>query len=410
MISDPSPLLDPFAGETLDGLLHMGGEPQPPTPADLHHEPVFTPPSPISPTAGLHAVLLEAVTRKASDVHVTAGTAPMLRVMGELQPVTAEFPTWGAASIERELFSLLSDAQAASLRERSELDLALTIENGSRFRVNVFRQRGTYAAAFRLVPDRIRSLRELGMSDDIAAFADRPRGLVLVTGPTGSGKSTTLAALLDLVNAKRSCHIMTIEDPIEFVHANKRSIVNQREVGSDTTSFGMALRQVLRQDPDVILIGELRDHETISVALTAAETGHLVLASLHTQTAAQTIDRIVDAFPSHQQNQVRMQLASTLQGVVCQALLPRRDGGGRIAATEILQVTPAVSNLIREGKNYQIPTAIQAGRNVGMISLEQSLAGLVNTGVISAHDARSRITDDEQFTRMLHGAGNEGVR
>jgi twitching motility protein PilT len=267
--------------------------------------------------------------------------------------------------------------------------------------VNLYQQRGAVGAAFRLIPTEIKGLAELGVPESVAHLAQLPRGLVLVTGPTGSGKSTTLAALVDLVNSTRADHIVTVEDPIEFMHVHKKSIVNQREVGHDTHSFGNALKHVLRQDPDVILIGELRDLETISVALTAAETGHLVFATLHTQDAPQTIDRVIDVFPPHQQQQVRAQLAATLQGVICQTLVKKASGRGRAVATEVLIMTPAIANLIREGKTYQIGSMMQAGRGSGMHTMDQHLADLVNTGTITHAAAVEKAHDVEGLKRLI---------
>ncbi|KQR54904.1 type IV pili twitching motility protein PilT [Leifsonia sp. Leaf336] len=308
--------------------------------------------------------------------------------------------------------SLLTSRQQEIFSRELELDFAFTISANSRFRVNLYQQRGSIGAAFRLIPTEIKQLRELGVPEQIAKFAQLPRGLVLVTGPTGSGKSTTLAALIDLVNTTRADHIVTVEDPIEFMHKHKRAIVNQREVGHDTHSFNNALKHVLRQDPDVILIGELRDLETISVALTAAETGHLVFATLHTQDAPQTIDRVIDVFPPHQQDQVRAQLAATLQGVVCQTLVKRASGRGRAVATEILMITPAIANLIREGKTYQISSMMQAGRESGMHTMDQHLADLVNAGTVTRTAALEKAHDTEGIGRLIQrvdGAAAQGA-
>ncbi|GGH50399.1 type IV pilus twitching motility protein PilT [Microbacterium album] len=359
----------------------------------------------------------------ASDLHITVGVPPMIRRHGSLVPLPGALP-WGPDDVRREVFSLMSEEQREEFERDSELDFAhaldldprdLTLggdERGGfvRFRVNVYRQRGSVGAVFRHVPVSIRTLRELGVPGQVGKFAELPRGLVLVTGPTGSGKTTTLAALIDKINRERQAHIMTIEDPIEFLHTHRTSIVNQREVGNDTESFHRALRQVLRQDPDVILVGEMRDLETISVALTAAETGHLVFATLHTQSAPQTIDRIIDVFPPHQQTQVRTQLASTLRGVVCQSLVPRADGEGRVVATEVLVTTPAVSNLIREAQTYQIPAIMQAGAIHGMHTLDQDLARLVDSGVVTHRAAEEFSSDREalrQLTRRSEGAISE---
>ena len=348
----------------------------------------------------LVAALREVVLQRASDLHVTVGAPPMVRIDGALTPAGPAEP-WGHERTLAALSSLLSERQAEIFKRELELDFAFTISANSRFRVNFYQQRGSVGAAFRLIPTEIKQLRELGVPEQIGGFSTLPRGLVLVTGPTGSGKSTTLAALIDLVNATRADHIVTVEDPIEFMHTHKRSIVNQREVGHDTHSFNNALKHVLRQDPDVILIGELRDLETISVALTAAETGHLVFATLHTQDAPQTIDRVIDVFPPHQQDQVRAQLAATLQGVVCQTLVKRASGRGRVVATEVLMMTPAIANLIREGKTYQIASAMQAGRGDGMHTMDQHLAELVNVGAITRKAALEKAHDLEGIARLI---------
>jgi twitching motility protein PilT len=349
----------------------------------------------------LMIALQEVLMSGASDLHVTVNAPPMIRVDGVLRPVSANV-AWERSKVTTALYSILSEEQREEFEENLELDFAFTLSANARFRVNFYQQRNAVGGAFRLIPTEIKPLSELGVPDSVANFATLARGLVLVTGPTGSGKSTTLAALIDLVNRTRADHIMTVEDPIEFLHGNHRALINQREVGHDTHSFANALKHVLRQDPDVILIGELRDLETISVALTAAETGHLVFATLHTQDAPQTIERIIDVFPPHQQGQVRTQLASTLQGVVCQTLVKHSSGTGRVVATEVMITTSAVANLIREGKTYQIPTAIQAGRGLGMHSMDQHLAELVNSGHITHKAALEKVHDVETFQRMVH--------
>jgi twitching motility protein PilT len=309
---------------------------------------------------------------------------------------------WTRAKVTSALTSILTPEQKEVFDRELELDLAYTLSANARFRVNIYQQRNSMGAAFRLIPTKILQLKDLGIPDTIARFATLARGLVLVTGPTGSGKSTTLAALIDLVNRTRADHIVTVEDPIEFMHQNHKSLVNQREVGSDTHSFANALKHVLRQDPDVILIGELRDLETISVALTAAETGHLVFATLHTQDAAQTIDRVIDVFPPHQQGQVRSQLAATLQGVVCQTLVKKASGSGRVVATEVLIATPAINNLIREGKTYQIGSAMQAGREHGMHTMDSHLADLANAGEITVQAAMEKAQDPDSIKQLIH--------
>lgn len=351
--------------------------------------------------AGLVSALIQVVLQNASDLHVTTDAMPTIRVDGDLRPALTGGAVWDAAIVRTALESLLTPEQQQRFDDELELDFAYSLSDESRFRVNFYQQRGSLGAAFRLIPTEIKQLGDLGVPESVSTFAKLPRGLVLVTGPTGSGKSTTLAALIDLVNRTRADHIVTVEDPIEFMHQHKKSLVNQREVGHDTHSFAAALKHVLRQDPDVILIGELRDLETISVALTAAETGHLVFATLHTQSAAQTIDRVIDVFPPYQQDQVRTQLASTLQGVVCQTLLPKASGRGRVVATEIMMMTPAIGNLVREGKTYQIASAMQAGRDLGMHTMDQKLADLVNTGVVTHKAAMEKVHDREGFDRLV---------
>jgi len=351
----------------------------------------------------LLAALGDVVDLGASDLHITVNAAPTLRIDGSLRPLPGE-AAWNREKVTSALLSLLSAAQRDTFARERELDFAYTLSANARFRVNFYQQRGAMGAAFRIIPTEIRQLADLGVPDSVARFATLARGLVLVTGPTGSGKSTTLAALIDLVNRTRADHIVTVEDPIEFLHANRMSLINQREVGHDTHSFAAALKHVLRQDPDVILVGELRDLETISVALTAAETGHLVFATLHTQDAAQTIDRVIDVFPPHQQDQVRAQLAATLQGVVCQTLVKRADGRGRAVAAEVLVTTSAVGNLIREGKTYQIHSAMQAGRELGMITMDQHLAQLVDAGVVAHAAAYEKAHDADGMKRLISRA------
>lgn len=335
-----------------------------------------------------------------SDLHLTVGRPPTMRLNGELislRPKSLQ-PVDTAALI----YSMLSAHQKKNFEEFGELDFAHAAA-GARFRVNVYKQRGALGAAMRLIPAVVRSLDDLGLPAVMSEFADLPRGLVLVCGPTGHGKSTTLAALVDRVNSTRSVHIMTVEDPIEYTHTHKLSMINQREVGSDTKSFTEALKRVLRQDPDVILIGELRDLESISMGVTAAETGHLVFATLHTQDAPQTIDRIIDVFPPHQQAQVRMQLAGSLAAVVCQQLLPTADGDSRVVASEILVVTPGVRNMIREGKTHLISSSIQAGGALGMQTMDAALAKLVRAKKISRATAREACHDPKEFERLAGG-------
>jgi twitching motility protein PilT len=335
----------------------------------------------------------------ASDLHLTSGVRPMVRVRGELQPLDG-FEVCTPQALERALFSMLPAKMRERFESALELDLSHALPNVARFRVNLYRQRGSVGAAFRVIPFELRPLEDLGVPPAVAAFAHMPRGLVLVTGPTGSGKSTTLASIIDLANRTRRDHIMTVEDPIEFLHEHKSCVVNQREVGEDTHSFAEALKHALRQDPDIILVGELRDLETISIALTAAETGHLVFATLHTQDAAQTIDRVIDVFPADQQHQVRAMLAGALQGVVCQTLCKRADGQGRAVATEVMMATPAIRNLIREGKTHQIYSSLQAGAQHGMHTLDQHLAELVRVGVITYEHAVEKSHSPADVARL----------
>jgi twitching motility protein PilT len=344
-------------------------------------------------------LLAEMVRLGASDLHLTTFAPPMVRLNGELTPLDGQ-PKLDGQVLQRVLYAAITQRQREKFEENLELDFAYAVPGLARFRVNLYRQRNSSGAAFRLIPHEIRALEDLGVPPTVANFAALPRGFVLVTGPTGSGKSTTLASLLDLVNRTRRDHIMTVEDPIEFLHRHQSCVVNQREVGEDTHSFASALKHVLRQDPDVILVGELRDLETISVALTAAETGHLVLATLHTQDAAQTIDRLIDVFPPHQQQQVRVQLAGALQGVVCQTLCRTIDDAGRVVVTEVLKATPAIRNLIREGKTHQIYSAMQAGARHGMHTMDQHLADLVRRGRITYETGLDTCHHVEDFNRL----------
>jgi len=354
-------------------------------------------------SAGERAMLVELLLRVieagASDLHLTAGAHPSIRVSGALVPLE-EYPVLTSDVVQRMMYSIITQRQREQFEANLELDFAHTLPGAGRFRVNMYRQRDSVGGAFRLIPFEIKKLEDLGIPPVVANYAMLPRGFVLVTGPTGSGKSTTLASLVDLANRSRHDHIMTVEDPIEFLHEHQNCLVNQREVGADTKSFGNALKHVLRQDPDIILVGEMRDLETIQVALTAAETGHLVFATLHTQDAAQTIDRVIDVFPAHQQQQIRVQLAGSLAGVVCQTLCRSRDGRGRVAATEVLVATPAIRNLIREGKTHQIYSALQAGAKFGMITMDQSLADLVKRGLIAYDVGLEKCHHVEDFNRL----------
>jgi twitching motility protein PilT len=349
--------------------------------------------------AALDTMLVALVESRGSDLHLTVGAPPTVRVDGRLRYLP-DYDELSPAETAMLIRTVVSDEQWQHFENTHELDVSYSIEGVSRFRVNMYTQRGSCGAVFRAIPHLIKPLDELGVPESVARFAHLPRGLVLVTGPTGSGKTTTLASLLDLANRTRYSHIVTIEDPIEFLHTHKRSLVNQREVGADTVSFAMALKHALRQDPDIILVGELRDLETTSTALTAAETGHLVLATLHTQSAAQTIDRVIDIFPPHQQHQIRSQLSTALQGVVTQALCPRADGTGRTIITEIMFATPAIRNLIREGKNHQIPSFMQSGGSEGMLSFDQHLADRVRHQLITFDQALELCHSVEEFKRL----------
>ncbi len=352
----------------------------------------------------LRALLEEMIEREASDLHLTVGERPKLRVDGRLMDSSVEQSLAPKDSMAL-TYSVLTEQQKKKFEQESELDFSFSIEGVSRFRANVYRQRGSIGAAIRRIPWKILGFEELGLPPVVERLAEKPRGLVLVTGPTGSGKSTTLAAMVDKINRERNSHIITIEDPIEFVHDHKRCLVNQREVGSDTKSFPSALKYVLRQDPDVILVGEMRDLETISAALTIAETGHLAFATLHTNSAAETINRVIDVFPSHQQQQVRAQLAFVLEGVVTQTLLPKASGKGRVVASEILIVTPAVRALIREDKVHQIYSAMQAGKKFGMQTLNDSLYQLYMQRQVSAEECLRVSPDPSELKRMIGGAG-----
>ena len=349
-------------------------------------------------------LLLEVIERNASDLHLTAGAHPTVRVRGQLQPLE-EYPVMTTEQTREIVYSILNNDQRQRLETDWQIDFAYAIPGRARFRVNAYYQRAAIGAAFRLIPFSIKTVEELGLPSVMHELARKPRGFVLVTGPTGSGKSTSLAAVVDEINASRAEHIMTIEDPIEFLHAHKKCIVNQREIGSDASSFAAGLKAALRQDPDVILVGEMRDLETIHTALTAAETGHLVFATLHTQDTPQTIDRIIDVFPASQQQQVRVQLSVALQGIVTQQLLPTADGAGRVAACEVLLATPAIRNLIREGKTHQIYSSLQTGGSLGMQTMDAALATLVRSGRITQQLAEARSSTPEELRRLL-GAGS----
>jgi twitching motility protein PilT len=356
----------------------------------------------------MQQLLKTMVEQGATDLHVTTNTPPQIRIDGRLVPL--QLPPLSAAQTKSLLYSVMTDQQKHRFEENLELDFSFGMKNMARFRANVFSQRGALAGAFRTIPWEIKSVRELGLPDIVNELAERPRGLVLVTGPTGSGKSTTLAAMLDKINAERHSHVVTIEDPIEYLHSHKRCLVNQRELGSDTKSFPNALRSVLRQDPDIVLIGEMRDLETIECALRVAETGHLTFATLHTNSAAQTINRIIDVFPPNQQAQVRAQLSLTLQAVICQTLLPRANGQGRALALEILVPNSAIRNLIREDKIHQIYSMMQTGQaRHGMQTFNQSLATLYFRRLITLQTALAVSHNAEELQEMINrGVGTLG--
>ena len=352
-------------------------------------------------------ILIEVVKRNASDLHLTPGVPPMLRIRGSLAPMEG-LPAMTPTDTREIVYAILSNSQRQRLETDWQLDFSYAVPGKGRFRVNAYYQRNAVSAAFRLIPSKTVPIEQLGLPPVIREFSKKPRGLVLVTGPTGSGKSTTLASMINEINETRDEHILTIEDPIEFVHSHKKCIVNQRELGTDAPSFALALKAALRQDPDVILVGEMRDMETIGTALTAAETGHLVFATLHTQDAPQTIDRIIDVFPSNQQGQVRMQLAVGLQGIVTQTLLPTADGNGRCVAAEVLVPTPGVRNLIREGKTHQVYSLIQTGASHGMQTMDTALVTLVRAGRITMATAESRSSNPSELRRLLNlGVGAE---
>ena len=346
-------------------------------------------------------VLTQAIERKASDLHLTVGKPPMVRVSGKLVPLF-EHPLT-AEDTQALILSMLTPEQQEHYQQDLELDFSLTVPNVSRFRVNCYVQNGGLAAAMRAIPSIIPKMEELGLPAICSEWTKLRNGLVLVTGPTGSGKSTTLAAMISAINRERECHIVTIEDPIEFVHPHQKAMVNQREVGAHTRSFGNALRSLLREDPNVVLVGEMRDLETIASAITIAETGHLVFGTLHTLDAAQTIDRIVDVFPPHQQQQIRAMLAGALRGVICQQLIARKDLKGRVAAREVMVVTNAVANMIREGKTHQIYSIIQTSSNLGMITMDQSINALVQKGLITYETAVAHAVEPKAITKPSSG-------
>ncbi len=385
-----------------------------PTPAEVSTAPASVTPAPneevaatvvsetpLSTDVTIEALLEECVNHDASDLHIQVGLPPILRLDGVLRPITT-YPVLDEKMVHDLIFATLDEDQQKIFLKDKEFDYSFAFGDLGRFRVNAFHERGNMAAAFRLIPNNLRTLEDLGLPGVVETFADRPHGLVLVTGPTGSGKSTTLAALIDKINSEKPVHIITIEDPIEFTHHSKRAVVVQREVHYDTFSFAAALRSILREDPDVVLIGEMRDLETIQAAITTAETGHLVFATLHTNSAAQSIDRIIDVFPAHQQSQIRAQLATVLNGIVSQRLIPAIDGG-RICVAEIMVATPAIRAIIREGKTHQLDMAIQTGVELGMQSMDRELAKLVKAGTISFDVAHEYAVNPAEFERLARG-------
>ncbi len=348
----------------------------------------------------INEILLEGINKEASDVHISCFLPPILRINGKLIKLDS-YKRFTPSDIKGFLYKILDEEKIKKLEDDMELDFSYSIAGSGRFRCNYYYQRGVLSAAFRIITSNIKSIQELKLPDRIEEFATYPRGLVLVTGPTGSGKSTTLASIIDLINTNRAENIITVEDPIEYLFKHKKSIVNQREIGSDTKSFANALKYVLREDPDIIMVGEMRDLETISSTLTAAETGHLVFSTLHTQDAAQTIDRIIDVFPTHSQKQIRVQLAGTLKAVLVQQLLPTIDNMGRVVATELMFITSAIKNMIREIKTHQIYSSIQAGGKRGMITMDMSLVNLYRHGKITKEIAYEKSHSREDIKRML---------
>lgn len=360
-------------------------------------------PADTAPTIDIDDLLMALYQQQGSDLHLTAGVQPTIRKNGDLLRLD-DFPVLKPPELQKMIYSILTEKQREAFENNLELDMSYSVPGVARFRVNIFQQRDAIGSVMRIIPFEILPLEDLGIPEQVASFAYLPRGFVLVTGPTGSGKSTTLASLIDLVNRNRPVHIMTVEDPIEFLHTHKMGVVNQREVGTDTLGFANALKHALRQDPDVILVGEMRDLETIQIALTAAETGHLVFGTLHTQDAPQTVDRIIDVFPPHQQEQIRVMLSGSLKGVVCQTLLKQADGNGRVPACEVMVTTTGIRNLIREGKTHQIYSALQSGASYGMVTMDQSLASLARSGRISRDAAMEKASDVQEFNRLAGGA------
>lgn len=403
MADIPEPKIEtekPAAAEGIDTKL-AGAQPVEESAQPVVELNAQTTETPLSTDVTIEALLEECVNHDASDLHLQSGLPPILRIDGVLRPITT-YPVLDEKQVRDLIFATLDEDQQKILEKDKEFDYSFAFGDLGRFRVNAFQQMGNFAAAFRLIPNKIKTLEELGVPPVVESFADHPHGLVLVTGPTGSGKSTTLAALIDKINSEKPLHIITIEDPIEFTHRSKRAVVAQREVHYDTFSFAAALRSILREDPDVVLIGEMRDLETIQAAITTAETGHLVFATLHTNSAAQSIDRIIDVFPAHQQSQIRAQLANVLTGIVSQRLIPAIDGG-RVCVAEILVANPAVRAIIREGKTHQLDMAIQTSIDQGMQTMDRELARLVKDGKISYDIARDYTVNTQEFERLARG-------
>ncbi|MBD3176034.1 MAG: PilT/PilU family type 4a pilus ATPase [Armatimonadia bacterium] len=348
----------------------------------------------------LKELLVTLVERNGSDLHLKAGEPPVIRVDGTLYRLEG-YPKMTPDDVRNLMYSILDEEQVQEFEDNLELDLSHSVQGTGRYRVNVLQQKGMVGGVFRHIPFQIPTIDEMGLPEVLKPISMRPRGLVLVTGPTGSGKSTTLAAMVNHMNMNRHAHIITIEDPLEFIHQDKGCCINQRELGGDTHSFGHALRHVMRQNPDIILVGEMRDLETIQLAITAAETGHLVLATLHTTDAAQTIDRVIDVFPPEQQEQIRSQLATTLEAIVCQTLMPVKSGAGRVAAFEIMIGTPAIKTIIREGKTHQIPALVQTGSESGMVSLEHYLMNLIQQDMVTFEEALARSNNPREFQELV---------
>lgn len=346
--------------------------------------------------------------RSASDIILTVGLQPHFKIHGEF--VAGDFPKLNVNDTRKLMYSIMNEKQQRNFEENRELDFSFALTGAARFRVNAFMQRGSVGGVLRLIPTKVKTVEELGLPQPVIDIAKAPRGMVLVTGPTGSGKSTTLAALIDFINSTKKAHIITIEDPIEFMHNHKQSVVNQREVGSDTLNFNNALRAILRQAPDVILVGEMRDYETISMAITAAETGHLVMGTLHTNSAPESIDRIIDVFPQAQQEQIRVQLANNLVAIMTQQVLPILQGGGRVMAYELLIATPAARALIREGKSYQLTSVMQTGGQYGMVTMDAMLASMVKKRLISHETGLERSVDPKEFDRLVKLDGGSGAK